>query len=519
MCAYVGTAARVELHDRHGSMGFRRVQVTLCGDESSGTTAERRSAGVEMAVASDLPHAVCVELARQSRRAPMDTRQRRNERARAISSRSSAGDQRHRRDAAHQPRSRPFAARNAGAGAEYRVRSHVRRARVTLKRPAGGLFAMLCGAEAAMVVNNNASAVLLVLAALADRATLVSRGESVEIGGGFRVPEVMEQSGARLVDVGTTNRTRSSPITRRPVDAAQSDKVAVVLKVHPSNYRIDGFVESTSVAQLATLGVPVVADIGSGLIDANCPWLPGRRLRAGQRTGCSTNTRRRGGARHVQRRQAARRAAGGHHRRSRRSRRSVHAASTRPSTSPGRPRVGRSAAHRPRLPRQDRRRTPSRSGRWWPRPLYELRTRADEIIIAAGGRRDRATEARSRELARRLAPALLPSASAWPAIDWPCCGRRTHRSSPALVTGGPCSICAPSTPAAMTPSRQPCDDARSRHRRSRRPRQVVAGRGAHRHQPRSFRGRTQPRADHRPRLRPHHPPAAPASASSTCPVT
>ena len=138
----------------------------------------------------------------------------------------------------------------------------------------GGLLAMLCGAEAAMVVNNNAAAVLLVLAAIAnDRDVLVSRGESVEIGGGFRVPEVMEQSGARLIDVGTTNRTRlsdySKAMTRKAAD------VAVVLKVHPSNYRIDGFVEHTSVAQLATLGVPVVADIGSGLIDASCPWLPG----------------------------------------------------------------------------------------------------------------------------------------------------------------------------------------------------------------------------------------------------
>ncbi len=138
----------------------------------------------------------------------------------------------------------------------------------------GGLFATLCGAEAAMVVNNNAAAVLLVLAALArDRQVLVSRGESVEIGGGFRVPEVMEQSGAHLVDVGTTNRTRladyTKALTRKHAD------VALVLKVHPSNYRVEGFVEDTAVEQLATLPVPVVADIGSGLVDATCPWLPG----------------------------------------------------------------------------------------------------------------------------------------------------------------------------------------------------------------------------------------------------
>jgi L-seryl-tRNA(Ser) seleniumtransferase len=125
-----------------------------------------------------------------------------------------------------------------------------------------------------MVVNNNAAAVLLVLAALASgRDVPVSRGESVEIGGAFRVPEVIAQSGARLVDVGTTNRTRvadyAAAIARPGVDAA------MILKVHPSNYRVDGFVEETSVEQLASLGVPVVADIGSGLIDADTPWLGG----------------------------------------------------------------------------------------------------------------------------------------------------------------------------------------------------------------------------------------------------
>jgi L-seryl-tRNA(Ser) seleniumtransferase len=142
------------------------------------------------------------------------------------------------------------------------------------QRSVGQLFARLCGAESAIVVNNNAAAVLLVLAALAaGRDVPVSRGESVEIGGAFRVPDVMEQSGARLLDVGTTNRTRladySRAIGRRGVD------VAIVLKVHPSNYRIDGFVEDTAVAELATLGVPVVADIGSGLLDATVPWLSG----------------------------------------------------------------------------------------------------------------------------------------------------------------------------------------------------------------------------------------------------
>ena len=138
----------------------------------------------------------------------------------------------------------------------------------------GSLFASLCGAESALVVNNNAAAVLLVLAALADdQPVLVSRGESVEIGGGFRVPDVMEQSGARLVDVGTTNRTRLADYEKAL--RRSKEPVALTLKVHPSNYRIEGFVEDTPIAQLATLPVPLVADIGSGLLDSSCPWLDG----------------------------------------------------------------------------------------------------------------------------------------------------------------------------------------------------------------------------------------------------
>ncbi|MFP5486940.1 MAG: L-seryl-tRNA(Sec) selenium transferase, partial [Acidimicrobiia bacterium] len=142
------------------------------------------------------------------------------------------------------------------------------------QRAVDQLLARSCGAESAIVVNNNAAAVLLVLAALAaGRDVAVSRGESVEIGGSFRVPEVMEQSGARLVDVGTTNRTRLADYERAIVRPGTD--VALVLKVHPSNYRVEGFVEETSVRELATLDVPVVADIGSGLIDATVPWMHG----------------------------------------------------------------------------------------------------------------------------------------------------------------------------------------------------------------------------------------------------
>jgi L-seryl-tRNA(Ser) seleniumtransferase len=130
----------------------------------------------------------------------------------------------------------------------------------------GGLLARACDAEAAMVVNNGAAAVLLVLAALAaGERVAVSRGELVEIGGGFRIPEVLAASGALLVEVGTTNRTRRADY----VAAAP----ALVLKVHPSNYRLAGFTESASVRELATTDAPVVVDLGSGLLDAATPWL------------------------------------------------------------------------------------------------------------------------------------------------------------------------------------------------------------------------------------------------------
>lgn len=137
---------------------------------------------------------------------------------------------------------------------------------------AAALLARLCDAEDAIVVNNGASAVLLVLAALATgRGAAVSRGELVEIGGGFRVPEVMEQSGAQLVEVGTTNRTRLADFASAAQNSAND--TALALKVHQSNYRIVGFTEHVTVAQMASLNIPVVADIGSGLVDAACPWL------------------------------------------------------------------------------------------------------------------------------------------------------------------------------------------------------------------------------------------------------
>ena len=127
-----------------------------------------------------------------------------------------------------------------------------------------GWLCRLTGAEAALVVNNNAAAVLLVLAALASgREAIVSRGELVEIGGGFRIPDVMRQSGADVREVGTTNKTRTADYA-----AAISDRTAVILRVHPSNFRIEGFTERPRLDELVALGqrfeIPVVEDLGSG---------------------------------------------------------------------------------------------------------------------------------------------------------------------------------------------------------------------------------------------------------------
>jgi L-seryl-tRNA(Ser) seleniumtransferase len=128
------------------------------------------------------------------------------------------------------------------------------------------LLCRLTGGEAATVVNNNAGAVLLVLAALAGgRSALVSRGEMIEIGGSFRIPDVMAAGGVKLVEVGTTNKTHIKDYR----DAIDAD-TGLILKVHTSNYRILGFTESVSGEQLATLaheqGIPVFEDLGSGLL-------------------------------------------------------------------------------------------------------------------------------------------------------------------------------------------------------------------------------------------------------------
>lgn len=144
--------------------------------------------------------------------------------------------------------------------------------------PLEPLLSRLTGAEAALAVNNNAAAVLLALSTVAKgREVVVSRGQLVEIGGSFRIPEVMEQSGARLVEIGSTNKTRPDDYRR-----AIGEHTALLLHVHTSNYRIIGFTQETSVADMVEIGrqsgLPVMSDLGSGfLVDLSrygLPWEP-----------------------------------------------------------------------------------------------------------------------------------------------------------------------------------------------------------------------------------------------------
>jgi L-seryl-tRNA(Ser) seleniumtransferase len=137
------------------------------------------------------------------------------------------------------------------------------------------LLLNLTGGEAAMVVGNNAGALLLTLAAIGgDGEVPVSRGELIEIGGSYRLPELMAASHARMVEVGTTNRTRKADY-----EQAITDDTSLLLKVHPSNYRVMGFSEDTSLTDLIEVGrehnVPFAFDVGSGLLDDNVPWIEG----------------------------------------------------------------------------------------------------------------------------------------------------------------------------------------------------------------------------------------------------
>jgi len=157
------------------------------------------------------------------------------------------------------------------ANVELDLKTGQRGRRVDLVR---GLLTELTGAEAATVVNNNAAATLLILNEMSEKKkAVVSRGELIEIGGSFRMPDIMAKSGARMCEVGTTNRTRLSDY-----ENAVDGDVGLLVRIHTSNYRVTGFTESVSLAELVELGrrcgIPVFHDLGSGaLFERSEPWL------------------------------------------------------------------------------------------------------------------------------------------------------------------------------------------------------------------------------------------------------
>ena len=160
-----------------------------------------------------------------------------------------------------------------------------------------GLLRELTGADAALVVNNCAAATLLAAAALAGpgREIVVSRGQLIEIGGAFRVPEVVAQAGARLVEVGTTNRTRLGDYA-----SVLGEDTGAILRAHPSNFRTLGFVEEVEIEALCGLGVPVIDDVGSGVLAEDLEVLAGeppvrRSVRAGAAVVCCSGDKLLGG--------------------------------------------------------------------------------------------------------------------------------------------------------------------------------------------------------------------------------
>ena len=343
----------------------------------------------------------------------------------------------------------PLAAAPGRGGHEPRARPRHRRAWLPAGSHSGRLLARLCGAEAALVVNNNAAAVLLVLAALArGREVLVSRGESVEIGGGFRVPEVMEQSGARLVDVGTTNRTRLADYERALARAGAD--VALVLKVHPSNYRVEGFIEAVGVQparhsgragrrrhrlRADRRGLPVAARTGPP------PWLVGepaarQTLAAGAALVTFSGDKLLGGP---QAGVIAGRAD------------LVAACAAHPlarALRPGGLVLGALQDVALAYLRRDGHAVPF--WRMATTPADELRRRASVVAARHSRRGGRSRPRRCRERGRcRVAPSRR-SGSCCPATTWTVSVASRRRSSPGSATATPCSTCAPSTPATTT---------------------------------------------------------------------
>ena len=310
------------------------------------------------------------------------------------------------------------------------------------------LLAAVPAAAAAHLVNNGAAALALVATALAGagREIVITRGELVEIGDGFRIPELLEATGARLREVGTTNRVAPADYA-----AAIGPETAFVLKVHPSNFVVSGFTRSVAIDELAGLGVPVVADIGSGLL-APHPLLP-------DEPDAPTALRRRGHPRHGVGRQAPRRPAG-------------RAAARRR-------RPGRAAAPAPPGPRAARRQADARRDGGDPaRPGHTRPAALDAAPAALHARADaaRGDPAPPRRDAPRRAAAAAVGGGGAPGVTLPSAAVALPEAFAARAARRRAGGAGPARtgPLPARPARPPA--GRRRHARRRRPRVQVVGR-------------------------------------------